>query len=167
MKTVELGTITRPHGLRGEVKVRLHWASSEAVFDAARLLVLKEQDPQWMEVESARGAAPAILLKLRGIDDRTAADRLRGASIAVPRSELPDPEEGEYYLADLVGARVETPRARLGEVVEVRVYASIDALVIRTEQGQLVEQPLAEPWVQNIDAASGVVQLTSDEGLVR
>jgi 16S rRNA processing protein RimM len=96
-----------------------------------------------------------------------AADRLRGASIAVPRGELPDPEQGEYYLADLVGAQVRTPEAHLGEVVEVRVYASVDALVIRTSQGQLVEQPLAEPWIQSVDAASGVVHLTSDEGLVR
>ena len=167
MKSVELGKVTRPHGLRGEVRVRLHFADSEAVFRARRVLVGKGEDARWMDVESARGSPPAILLKLQGVDDRTTAEGLRGASVAVLRSELPDPGDDEYYLADLVGAKVKTPEATLGEVVDVRVYASVDTLVIRTEHGQLVEQPLAEPWIERVDAESGVVELASDEGLVR
>jgi len=108
-----------------------------------------------------------MLVKLATVDDRTAAERLRGARIWVGREALPEPEADEYYLADLMGATVEGPSGLIGEVVEVRVHATVDALVIRTPAGELVEQPLAEPWIDAIDVAGRLVRLTTSDGLVR
>jgi hypothetical protein len=51
--------------------------------------------------------------------------------------------------------------------VEIRVYPSVDALVVRTTEGELVEQPLAEPWVESIDPGNRRVSLRSTEGLLR
>lgn len=167
MKFIEIGTVTKPHGLRGEVRVRLHWATSEVLFHASRVLMADDDGERWMEVESARPAPPGILLKFLGVEDRSAAETLRGARVSVARSDLPEPEPGECYLADLVGAKVETPGGMLGEVVEVRVHASVDSLVIRTQEGLLVEQPMAEPWILSIDAQAGLIRLASLDGLIR
>ena len=120
-----------------------------------------------MRVQSARKVARGVLLKLAQVDSRDAAETLRDARISVARDALPALEQGEYYLVELVGARVVAPEGLLGEVVEVRVYPTVDALVVRTPDGEVVEQPLAEPWVESIDPAEGLVSLSSAEGLLR
>ncbi|MBN1609890.1 MAG: 16S rRNA processing protein RimM [Polyangiaceae bacterium] len=168
MKHVELGWIAKAHGLRGEVSIRLHWPQSRVLGDDAdRVLVRDAAGDRCLEVQSARTCAGGTLVKFAGIDDRDAADRLRGARVLVDRAALPEPDEGEYYLADLLGARVEDPSGCVGDVVEVRVHATVDTLVIRTPAGELVEQPLVEPWIDVIDVAGRLVRLTTSDGLVR
>jgi 16S rRNA processing protein RimM len=107
-----------------------------------------------------------VLLRLSGVHDRDAAEALRGLTVCVPRERLPPPEEGEYYLCDLVGATVRTPSKIIGQVTEVRVHPSVDTLVIRAPDGKLLEQVIAEPWVQSVDIEAKVVELSSEDGLI-
>jgi len=167
LKHVELGWVAKAHGLRGEVSIRLHWPQSQVLSEVDRVLVQDEAGDRWLEVQSARPCARGMLVKFAGIDDRDSADRLRGARVSVDRAALPEPEEDEYYLADLLGARVEEPSGCVGEVVEVRVHATVDTIIIRTPAGELVEQPLVEPWIDAIDVAGRLVRLTTSDGLVR
>jgi 16S rRNA processing protein RimM len=167
LKPIELGWVGKAHGLRGEVSVRLHWSPSRALCDVEQVLIRQATGERWLGIESARPCNAGMLVKLVGIDDRDAAEGLRGARVCVDRAALPPLEEDEYYLADLVGARVEAPEGWVGEVVEVRIHASVDAVVIRTPAGELVEQPLAEPWIDAIDVAGRLVRLTTSDGLLR
>ena len=76
-------------------------------------------------------------------------------------------QEGEYYLCDLIGATVRGPdQALVGEVVEVRVHPSVDTLVVRTPEGKLLEQALTEPWIERVDPANKLVELTAIDGLI-
>jgi 16S rRNA processing protein RimM len=167
LKPIELGWVGKAHGLRGEVSVRLHWSGSRALCEVEQVLVQQAGAEQWLVVESARPCNAGMLVKFAGIDDRDRAEGLRGARICVDRAALPPPEEGEYYLADLVGARVEAPEGWVGDIVEVRLHTSVDSIVIRTPAGELVEQPLAEPWIDAVDVAGRLVRLTTSEGLLR
>lgn len=167
MKQIELGWVGKAHGLRGEVSIRLHWPQSRVLAEVGCVLVRDAAGERWLGVETARPCNGGMLLKLQNVDDRDAAQRLRGARILVDRAVLPEPDEGEYYLADLVGARVEDPDGTVGEVVEVRVHSSVDSIVIRTPAGERVEQPLVEPWIDAIDVAARLVRLTTSDGLVR
>jgi 16S rRNA processing protein RimM len=167
LKHVEVGWVAKAHGLKGEVSVRLHWPQSRALAEIGYAWLCDGTEERRLEVQSARSGGGAMLVKFAGIDDRDAADRLRGARVLVDREALPEPADGEYYLVDLLGARVEDPSGCVGEVVEVRVHASVDAVVIRTQAGELVEQPLAEPWIDVIDVAGRLVRLTTSDGLVR
>jgi len=167
LKQIELGWVGKAHGLKGEVAIRLHYPQSRALSEVGRVLLRDATGERSVEVQSARPCARGMLVKLAGIDDRDAAARLGGARVLVDRAALPEPEEGEYYLADLLGATVQDPRGCVGEVVEVRVHATVDTLVIRTPAGELVEQPLAEPWIDVIDVTGRLVRLTTSDGLVR
>lgn len=169
MKPVELGRIAKPHGIRGEVKVRLHWGGSEVLCAASHVLVHAagpDDRLHSMRIEHARRVPDGILLKLAGVDDRSAAEQLRGASVALERSELPEPAEGEYYLTDLVGARLLAPEGDIGEIIGVRVHGTRDTLVVRTDDGRELEQVLDAAWVDEVDLEHNVVRLSSTDGLI-
>src|SRR5262249_7290243 len=113
----------------------------------------------------ARPTPKGVLLSLGGVHDRTAAESLQGWHVSVERAALPPLEEGEYYLCDLVGAEVLGPGgARLGRVVDLRIYPSIDALLIERAEGGFAEQPLVEPWLEGVDVAARQVVLSSTDG---
>src|SRR4051794_33082756 len=108
---VPLGTIIRAHGLRGVVRVRPHDSSSEALGEAQHVfLVPPPLSPTRLTsgskvtqhtVVSALREREEWLLKLEGVDDRDAAEALRGRSVEVPRETLREPEDDEVYVADL------------------------------------------------------------------
>lgn len=163
---VEVGRVARPHGVRGELRVHLHWSGSESLLEAESIVLRAAGREQSCRVERARRANRVMLVKLAGVDTRDAADALRGAEVCVLRSALSEPETGEFYLCDLVGARVTAPSGEVGRVERVVTHPSVDALVIRTADGRLVEQPLSEPWIASVDVATGLVQLVSKDGLI-
>lgn len=167
MTLVELGRIVKPHGVRGELKVRLHWEHSETLFGIDSVLVAQGAEPPSRHaVESIRPGPKGVLLKLSGVDDRGAAESFRGASVSVERAQLPELEPGEYYLCDLMDARVVAPEGAVGRVVEIRAHPTVDALVIETPDGKRLEQPIAEPWVAEVDVEHHLVRLANTEGLM-
>jgi 16S rRNA processing protein RimM len=96
-------------------------------------------------------------MTLEGIDGREAAEGLRGVELAVPRAELPEPTEGEWYFVDLIGLRAVDARGEaVGEVIDVVSYPSIDCLVVRMADG-IREVPVVEPWLVAIDVDGGRV----------
>ncbi len=131
---VAVGTIRRPHGVRGELAATLSADQAESLAACPDILV--ERAGRWepFELQAVRGTTEKAILQLAGIDDRDAAAALRGATIGLRRSQLPAVEEGEILHADLVGARLlDAGGGQLGVVVEVLGYPGGDVLVV--EQG--------------------------------
>jgi 16S rRNA processing protein RimM len=167
LKRVEIGKITRPHGLRGEVRIQLHFAGSETLDQVESVCLSRDgTDLGERRIVALRPADKALLARFEGVDDRDAAERLRGVSVSVPRDALPPLEEGEYYLCDLIGAKVVGPDGDIGKVVDIRVHPSVDSLVILHRDGRTLEQALVPPWVESVDAERGVVELSSTDGLI-
>jgi 16S rRNA processing protein RimM len=166
LKTLELGRIVKPHGLGGELKFVLHWPRSDALGRVSRIIACRNGEPdRVLLIEAVRGSQTSRVVKLVGIDDRDQAESLRGAALCVDRADLAELGPNEYYLADLVGARVSVGERELGTVVAVRPYPSADTMVIETGAGQLIEQPLLDCFLEEIDVAAGRVRLSSTDGL--
>jgi 16S rRNA processing protein RimM len=163
---LELGRFGPPHGLAGELKLRLHFAPGSGFAEASRIWVALESGFVPYEVDGVRGGGKGIIVKLRGVDDRTAAEGLAGKTVEVERALLPPLAEGEYYLADLVGAEVRGPDGPLGEVVAIAVHPTVDCVVVRLADGKTAEQPLSAPWLDSVDADEGYVLLSSLDGLI-
>jgi 16S rRNA processing protein RimM len=164
---IEVGRIARAHGVRGELRVTLHWSESDSLLAADEVFVQPPgAESRVMKVESARRADRAILLKLAGVSDRDVASALRGATISVARADLPAVRAGEFYLCDLIGARVVDPSGEIGVVLEIRGHPSVDCLVIRTGDGRQVEQPLVAPWFERVDLDARCVYLSGRDGLI-
>jgi 16S rRNA processing protein RimM len=166
---LEVGRVARAHGILGAVKIALHWAGSAAL-DATNRVWQREPDGAERELELhslAPGGQKQLIAKFVGVDTRNDAEALRGAVVAVERAALPPLDEGEYYLVDLIGARVVGPDGEIGVVVEIALHPSIDTIVIRTPDDKHIEQPLSAPWVARVDAAAKLIELANLDGLIR
>ena len=125
-KPVTLAAITGAHGVTGEVRLKLFGEGVAALkryraFNDSTLTLKKVRDDN-------KGGAIA---RFAEVTDRTAAERLRGTALTVPRSALPALAEGEYYHADLLGlSAVSASGEPLGTVVAVENYGAQDVLEI-------------------------------------
>src|SRR5262245_35673723 len=158
MSQLEVGYVARAHGVRGEVRVHLHASESTALFDVAQVFV--GGVPR--RIVSARPTGGGVLVAFEGIEDRDAADALRGQPVAVRREDGPL-ADGEYFLADLPGCAVVTEAgAPLGQVVSVDSGAQ-DLLVIQDDEVERI-LPLVPEFVRSVDLAARriVVELPED-----
>jgi 16S rRNA processing protein RimM len=166
LKTLEIGFVERAHGLRGELRVRLHFIGSDALDDAERLTLCKGQRRQEFEIVAQRRAAAAYLVQLTGVASREEAEKWRGATVEVERAALPPLEPGEYYLADLVGATVRDAEGEIGVVTDIAMHPTVDSVLITTPAGLVLEQPLVDAWLLSVDTAAQVIVLKSRDGLI-
>lgn len=167
---VPLAEVARPHGVRGEVRLKVFNERSDLLLALDEVLVrLPDGQEHEVSIDAARRADASILLKLHSVDDRDRADELRGALVCGRRSSFPAPENGEFYACDLEGARVVAPDgAELGRVRELRTFPSVHALVVTaSDGGKDWEIPLVEAFVEDIDVEEGFVLLATLEGLER
>jgi len=163
---LEVGRVSKAHGITGELRIVPHWESSDALEQVSEIwLTLKDQRTAYA-IERARAVPRAYLVKLRGVDDRNAAEALHGATVSVPRSVLPPLEPGEYYLVDLIGVKVLGPDGEIGEVTGIVSHPTVDVIVLRLADGTSAEQPLAEPWLSRVDIGARQVILNSLDGLM-
>jgi 16S rRNA processing protein RimM len=166
---VPLAEIARPHGVRGEVRLRLYNKSSDMLLGQEEVLVrLPDGEEHEVSVDAARRADDAILMKLYSVDDRDRADELRGGVICVRRRDFPPPDKGEFYAVDVVGAEVQLAGKRLGVVKEIITYPTTETLLVATddEQGDW-EVPLTEMYVGKVDVDARVVALETLDELER
>ncbi len=163
---VALAEVARPHGVRGELRLKLFNAESDLLLGRDEVLVrMTDGKEHEVSVDTARRADKTILLKLHSIDDRDRADELRGAMICIPREDFPPLEDGEFYACDVEGAEVRLNDARIGTVERMEEYPTTFALLVKKDDGGHIEVPLTEAYVERIDTEARVVTLSSLEDL--
>ncbi|MDE7242110.1 MAG: ribosome maturation factor RimM [Desulfovibrio sp.] len=163
---VELGAVARPHGIRGELAV--DWYADAPPAEFPRLwLIRRGAEPRAVEVLASRLHKGRPLLTLAGVDSRDAAEALRGALLCVPRAELPEPPEGEAYLADLMGADVVLPDgSRVGRLDHVEQPAGQEIWAIRTDDGREILFPAQAGFIRSFDLAARRVCIEPPPGLL-
>jgi 16S rRNA processing protein RimM len=149
-----MGVIGRPHGVRGLVRLTSYADDLTAygpLSDAqGRRFVVR-----WC------GAGVAELAELVGgaevkVADRTAAEKLTSTPLYVDRSQLPEPEPEEFYVADLVGlAAVDADGEPVGTVGAVHDYGAGSSLEIAREDGPALLVPFTRACVPEVDMAGG------------
>jgi 16S rRNA processing protein RimM len=156
-RLIELGEFGRAVGLKGEVRLKSFTAEPEAI---ARYNPLTTPDGRVLRIVSVRslpGTADMLVARVEGITTREAAEALNRVTVSVPRDRLPEPEEGEFLLADLIGLKVETPDGTVhGEVVDVANYGAGDIVEVKLAAGgPTVLVPFEEAFVPEVDLEAG------------
>ena len=147
---VRVGTAGRAHGLDGTVLVEgpCGWfgfaTGSHVLVDGTR-----------RRIRRRAGTADRPLVAFEGIDDRTAAEGLRGAALELAGDDVPEPEDGAYFRFDLVGCDVVQGGVRLGAVREVEDGVAHDVLLL--DSG--LRLPFVEAVVPVVDLAARRIEI--------
>lgn len=165
-RLVPIAEVQRPHGVTGELRLRLYNESSDLLLKKPQVVLrLADGTERTSRLAAVRPNNQALLVRVEGVTDRNGADLLRGAVVLVPRDLLPPPEEGEVYLCDLEGARVVAGDREVGRVVGIRNYPTCDALVVERPGADLLEVPVLPAFVLSADPENGVVEITGMDAL--
>ena len=152
---ISIATVVGVYGVKGWVKVRIN------LEDPASLTSLSPKqltDPRGNRVRSVditavRSLGKGSIAKLAGVDDRNAAELLRGHSIHIPESSLPGLKDGEFYWRDLIGCRVELSvvdkNLSLGCVDHLIETGANDVLVVRPTEESIDDRERLIPWLED------------------
>nr|WP_025825860.1 ribosome maturation factor RimM [Acetobacter persici] len=151
---IQIGVVGRPHGVRGLVHVHSHAADASAL-EAYKVLV-DDKGREWsLRWRGEDGVAELRDAQGTPLADRTAAQALVNTRLFVPRDALPEPEEEEFYHADLIGMEAREGDCSLGQVVMVHDYGGGASLELTG--GVLV--PFTRACVPEIDLKGRVVTI--------
>jgi 16S rRNA processing protein RimM len=166
-----VGGIQKPHGIRGELYVRVETDRPDEVFRPGRVLLLGDgrghPDGRSVTVDRARPFKDGLLLKAVGLTSRTAeVDAMKGAQLLLPREELAPLAEGEIYTHQLVGLRVVAEEGEVGVVRDLYDAPGGQLLgVDRPGKAELLI-PFVQALVKRIDVEAGVLELDAPPGLL-
>ena len=163
-RRILLGRLHGGFGVRGEVKLESFTEPPAAIL-RYQPWTLRDAQGRESVVTGARGreTGKSVVAVLPGVDDRDAADALRGAEIHVDRACLPPPKPGEYYWVDLEGLRVATvDGVDLGTVSHLFPTGANDVLVTRGGDRERMIPFVVPDYVVSVDFDAGVVTVDWD-----
>jgi 16S rRNA processing protein RimM len=161
-----VGRVGRAHGVRGEVSVETSTDDPGARFAPGSSLVTEPAHLGPLTVESVRPHAGRLLVRFAGVDDRTAAETLRGTLLLVDSAEIsPTDDPDEFHDQELIGLiAVTTDGTEVGEVVDVE-HVGQDLLVIRRPEGDALV-PFVRALVPEVDVQGRRIVLDPPPGLL-
>ncbi|MSR35979.1 MAG: ribosome maturation factor RimM [Gemmatimonadetes bacterium] len=168
-----VGRVRKPHGTRGELFVDSLTDHPGDVFVSGVVLRPGDADGRAPDpaltpllIEFSRPFQNGWLVTFEGVEDRDAADLLRGRHLMLERERLPDLAPGEVFYHQLPGMEVfNTAGDRIGRVSEVLELRPADLLEVRTGKG-VVLVPFIEPIVRELDVVGRRIVIDPPEGLL-
>ena len=170
---VPVGRIAGPYGIKGWVKIASFTDPADNVFAYAPWTLCDDRGNRpdaTIGVLESKAHGKGWIAKLDGVGDRNAAEELQGLQIVVDRSRLPEPEEGQYYWADLEGLQVENQNGQLlGRIDHLLETGSADVMVIINDavsdanKARCLIPFIAGQTVTAVDLQAGRLQVDWDE----
>ena len=162
METRRLGSIAGPIGIKGELKVYLTTDRPEIFFRSGYVLISCVEK----KIESAREHKGMMVIKLSGVDDRNAAETLKGKEVHIRVKDLPALPPDTYYVSDLTGLLAIDPEGNeIGRLTNVIKHSAQDLYEITKKSGKTFLVPAVEDFVRKIDLAEGTITMSLIEGL--
>ncbi|MCD7726545.1 MAG: ribosome maturation factor RimM [Clostridiales bacterium] len=167
IQELQVGVITQPHGIRGEVKV------FPTTDDAARFKKLKEvildtgKERLEMEIESVKFFKQYVIVKFKGFDSINEIEKYRNGRLLVAREKAVKLEKDEYFIADLIGLAVVTEDGEaLGVLKDVLATGANDVYVVSRPDQSEVLLPAIRECIRKIDISQGSMTVHVMDGLL-
>ena len=164
---LQVGIITSTHGVRGEVKVypttddpRRFRRLKEVVLDTGR-------EKLNLEIEGVKFFKQFVILKFKGLDNINDIEKYRQKSLYVTRKNAVRLERDEYFIADLIGLKVQDEDGtELGTVKDVIETGANDVYEVEMADGRSLLLPAIKQCILNVDVENGMMQVHVLEGLL-
>ena len=164
---LQVGIITSTHGVRGEVKVypttddpRRFRRLKEVVLDTGR-------EKLNLEIEGVKFFKQFVILKFKGLDNINDIEKYRQKSLYVARKNAVRLQRDEYFIADLIGLKVQDEDGtELGTVKDVIETGANDVYEVEMADGRSLLLPAIKQCILNVDVENGTMQVHVLEGLL-
>ena len=164
---LQVGIITSTHGVRGEVKV---YPTTD---DPRRFRRLKEvvldtgKEKMNLEIEGVKFFKQFVILKFKGLDNINDIEKYRQKSLYVTRKNAVRLQRDEYFIADLIGLKVQDEDGNeLGTVKDVIETGANDVYEVEMADGKSLLLPAIKQCILNVDVENGTMQVHVLEGLL-
>lgn len=160
---LEVGKVTRAHGIMGEVMVQ-PWADSPEFLCQFKTLYV--DDSHWpVQVERARVHKNMVILKLEGVTDINSALAMRNAILYINRKDVQLPE-GSFFIADLVGLEARDAKSGqiLGKIEDVMTLPANNVYVVRGGEREILV-PAVDEFIKETNVDQGYILVNMREGL--
>ena len=164
---LQVGIITSTHGVRGEVKV---YPTTD---DPRRFRRLKEvvldtgKEKMNLEIEGVKFFKQFVMLKVKGLDNINDIEKYRQKSLYVTRKNAVRLQRDEYFIADLIGLKVQDEDGKeLGTVKDVIETGANDVYEVEMADGKSLLLPAIKQCILNVDVENGTMQVHVLEGLL-
>jgi 16S rRNA processing protein RimM len=149
---IKIGTIVKPQGVKGEVKI-IPEDKIERYLNLKTLFI----DAVEKKIISLSGRNEALFVKFENVDDRIAAELLRGKEVFAREEDLEKLQENEFYFKDLIGATVyDENNEKIGELIDIEQYGAADIISIR-ERNIIFSVPFIEDIFLRIEPQKVIV----------
>jgi 16S rRNA processing protein RimM len=149
MTGIVIGKILSAHGVRGLVKFRSYMDDIDNLSDYNPVTCA---DGREITLTIKHSSGGEYVAEIKNITDRTIAETFRNQEIFTAREKLPEADDGEFYIDDLIDLSVyDSNDMHIGTVIDVSNFGASDLLCIKTNDGKQFFCPMAEPFLVNVD----------------
>lgn len=153
-----MGRVIAALGIKGWVKVKAFTETADGLADYPVWWLEEKSGWTPVAVEDTALSNKGLGALLKGVNDRNAAERLRGTNIGLPRDQLPQLDKDEIYWIDLIGLAVRNAKSEsLGTIDNLLETGANDVLVVKAEDGTERLIPLIPQVVLNVDRENRLV----------
>lgn len=151
---IKIGKIVAPQGIKGQVRV-YNYSNSHRYDDLPYIII----ENKIIEIQSVSHAKNMIVLKLKGVDDRNAAEFMRGKDLYMEDKFLANLEENEYFIKDLIGLKVMIlgNSKVVGEITNVLQHGPVDLYEVKSSIGKISYIPAVKEFIKSVDINNGVI----------
>ncbi len=162
-----VGEIVNTQGIKGEVRVIPHTDDITRFEILDTVLVDKKGKLEEYEIENVRYHKQFVLLKFKGVDDMTTAERLKTFKLKVPESKALPLEEGQYYLRDLYDLNViDEDGNEIGILNDILFTGANDVYIVKPKMGKDIYLPAIKSCILNVNLEEGTMTVHIPEGLL-
>ena len=157
---IEIARILKPHGIRGELKVRLFSDNYDAFCERGYAYIKKDGDYRRTDYTAVRIDAPFVYVLFDKVTTRNDAELLAGQPLFLRRDDLEAPDEGEYYIIDLIGLKiVDAEGNELGTLGDVLQHGAADVYAVKGPKSFMF--PALKCVIQSVDIKAGIIRVDS------
>lgn len=164
---LEVGQIVNTFGIKGFVKIYPYVDDIQRFDDLKKVYIKMKKQETELEIEEVKYQKNMVLVKFKGVETVEQAELLRNAYVEIDRADSILLEEGQYFIADLLGLEVFLDTGeKLGILDDIFNTGSNDIYVVKNELGKQFLLPYIDEVVKNIDLENGKIIVHLIEGLI-
>ena len=165
-KKLEIGQIVNTFGIKGQLKVKPFTDDMERFEELKTVYICKKNEMKKVEIEDVKYNKQCVLLKVKGIEDLTEAEKYKGLFLKIDRKDAKKLPKDTYFIADILGLEVYTDEGELlGKVDDIFPTGANDVYVVKDELGKQILLPSIPEVLKEIDLEKGKVIVHLIEGL--